>query len=362
MGAGGEEGGYHAFGGRQAMGVLYKLPSMPDDEAHRRMERYVNQGKMDADLRFVREVYGLVNTNGRRDFGLFWESPWAEEHVRDTARKRKLGEQQRAMAVRTYIRRAADETAAAGASSGSKDEAGFLRTVDRLTSWEDRQSDVSDLVKTVSRWVQAYERATITHLLQVLDLPACSSMRGTCLSHLTTDDDDPDYGSSSGDNATRDDLLSVVVACTLRRSDRVFHLFAGAVAAEMVWGEATSGARNTTIYMCRQLDEKRLEACMALLRVLSRLPVSSGAGDSSTAPLPRDTLGMPLMRIKASFCVAKGVLVVMPGGRSATYVLDILGGDDDEDGLARMSGGNLVLDSGIKNIRILRVVEDNGST
>ena len=301
--------GYHPFKGRQAVGVLYKLPSLPTDEAHARLQAYVNGGAMDADLRFVREVYGLANTNGRREFGLFWESPWAEEHVRDTGRKRKQEAQQRAMAVRTYIRRAADES--------KDDENRFLKTVDRLTSWEDRQTE-TDLVKTVSRLVQAYERSALTHLLEVLDQPMCDSMRANCKAHL--DDED---------------VLPATVACTLRRSDRVFHLFAATVAAEMVWGDATSGARNTTIYLCKQLDEKRREACMALLRVLARSPPDEAQWD---------TVGMPLMQIKASFCVARGVLVVMPGGRSATYVIDILGDDGGE------------LDANVKTIKILRMI------
>ncbi len=104
------------------------------------------------DMRYARAVFGLVNTSGRKDFEIFWESPWYapllllcsnlfslinsiqfwvlivliylkntttyknnnvytifiitrnEEHVQDAPRKRKLETQQRSMAVRSYIR------------------------------------------------------------------------------------------------------------------------------------------------------------------------------------------------------------------------------------------------------------------
>jgi hypothetical protein len=124
------------------------------------------------------------------------------------------------------------------------------------------------------------------------------------------------------------------VACTLRRSRDVFHLFAATVAAEIVWAEATNGARNTTIYLCRQLEEKRLQSAMGLIRGLHALCVD----------LRHDTAGMPLMHINASMCVSHGVLVVMPGSVSATYILDIQEGTTD-----LMKG---------KNIKITHVLDE----
>ena len=95
--------GYVEFRGRQVKGTLYKISGM-SDEVQKRMHAYVHDGWIQKDLRYVREVFGLVNTSGRKDFELFWESPWIEEHIRDTPKKRKLEAQQRSMAVRSYIR------------------------------------------------------------------------------------------------------------------------------------------------------------------------------------------------------------------------------------------------------------------
>lgn len=70
-----EGGVYVPLRGRQAKGVLYRINPMPD-ALHRRMEEYVRDGFMEKDMRYARVVYGLVNTSGRKDFDLFWESPW----------------------------------------------------------------------------------------------------------------------------------------------------------------------------------------------------------------------------------------------------------------------------------------------
>ncbi len=56
----------------------------------------------------------------------------------------------------------------------------------------------------------------------------------------------------------------------------------------------------------------------------------------------QDGLGMPLMTINASMCVCRGVLVVLPGGTSATYILDLADGVTDL--------------TGVRNIRISHVV------
>lgn len=75
------------------------------------------------------QVFGLVNTSGRKDFEVFWESPWTEEHVQDAPKKRKLEAQQRSMAVRSYIR-------ASSMQQEQHDVGKFIETVDQLTQWE----------------------------------------------------------------------------------------------------------------------------------------------------------------------------------------------------------------------------------
>jgi hypothetical protein len=319
--SGGGGSAYHAFRSRQARGVLYKISSV-DDLARARLTAYVQDGAMDADLRYVREVFGLVNTSGRKDFDQFWESPWVEEHVRDTTRKRKLDAQQRAVAVRSYIRASSSNTAVGGGEPENIDK--YLETVDRLTEWEDRHG-AKDLVKTVSRMVQSFERAAIAALQQWINDPVCASYRANVNSVIDPDQIRlPDGGGPASVTS---------VACTLRRADPVFHLFAAMVASQIIRAEAINGARNTSIYMCRQLDARCQESTMALVRTLH----------SVCAGVTHDTVGLPLMTINASMCVCRGVLVVLPGGTSATYVLDLA------DGITDLTG--------VRNIRVSHVVD-----
>ena len=336
-----EDGGYRSFArGRQAKGVLYRISAF-DDPLRERMTAYVHGGAMDADLRYAREVYGLVNTSGRKDFDQFWESPWVEEHIRDTTRKRKLDAQQRAMAVRSYIRASTTTPLGAPGVAGgaAPSEPGhvdrFLDTVDKLTDWEDRHGS-QDVVKTVSRMVQSFEHIAIGSLQGLLDTAACTSYRPAVRMHL-----DPAYITLPAADSGEGGATVSSIACTLRRSPALFHLFAELVAAEIIWAEATNGARNTTIYMCRQLREKQCDAGMAVIRSLAGL-LRSGAD-----PLPHDRLGMPLMSVDGSMCVTRGVLVVLPGRISATYVLDI----QEQDGVAMDM-------SRIQTIRVTRVVTD----
>jgi hypothetical protein len=317
--AGGEEeeepssSAYHPFRARQASGVLYKISAV-DGDAHARLKTYVHDGAMDNDLRYVREVYGLVNTSGRKEFDLFWESPWVEEHVHDTTRKRKLDAQQRAVAVRSYIR-----ASSATAEPESIDK--YLQTVDRLTEWEDRHG-AKDLIKTVSRMVQSFERAAIAGLHKRLDTGECRQYADNVRELI-----DPEQIGRTASVTS--------VACTLRRADAAFHLFAALVASQIIRAEAVNGTRNTSQHMCKQLDLRCEESAMALVRALDHLH----RGDN--AP-PHDNLGMPLMTINASMCVCRGVLVVMPGGTSATYILDLADGVTDL--------------TGVRNIRISHVV------
>jgi hypothetical protein len=312
-----DESAYHSFRSRQAKGVLYKISAV-EGVPRAKLTKYVNEGAMDADLRYVREVYGLTNTSGRKDFDLFWESPWVEEHVRDTTRKRKLDAQQRAVAVRSYIR--ASSTTAAEPENIDK----YLDTVDRLTEWEDRHG-AKDIVKTVSRFVQSFEHAAIISLQGHLSHPECRAYKSTVETVI-----DPTFIEFN----TPEEPSIASIACTLRRSAHLFHLFASVVASEIIWAEATNGARNTAIYMCKQLDVKRGQSALSLIRSIYAM----------RDPLPHDTVGLPLMHINASMCVCRGILVVMPGATSATYILDLSDGTTDL--------------TGVRNIRISQLVTD----
>ena len=253
-----------------------------------------------------------------------------EEQAYDSSRKRKVDARQRAMAVRSYIHNTTTATAAAAAASGGGADGltnnidSFLSTVDKLTDWVDKQ-DTKEIVKTVSRMVQSFERTAITTMIGMLDLAACRSYRSMVRALI-----DPSFIDTAGASLE-------TVACTLRRSDRVFHHFAALVAAELFWSEGTNGARNTTIYNSKQLDEKRQAAAMGLIRELARL---------TEQELPHDLTGLPLMSVRCNMCVSHGVLVVMPGSTSATYVLDITDRLDALD-----------LDQ-IQTIRISRVVTE----
>ena len=305
-GANGDEG-YSTFRARTAKGVLFRLSPL-DDPLRERLTKYVQEGAMDADHRYVRSVYGLVNTSGRKEFDQYWESPWMEEHVQDTTRKRKLDAAQRSLAVRSFIR--------ASTTAPDPDNVDrFLSTVDKLTEWEDRHG-ARDMVKTVSRTIQSFEHVALSTLRALVSTAACSAYRAAVNDKLPMHVDD--------------------AACTLRRHRDTYYLFGCLVASELIWGEATNGARNTSIYMCKQLDDKRQSAAMALVRELAK----------PTLRLEADTLGMPLMSVSGSMCVTRGVLVVMPGGLSATYVLDLQEGEAPED-LTH-----------VKTIQIMSVVEE----
>ena len=165
--------------------------------------------------------------------------------------------------------------------------------------------------------IQSFELAALTHVRTALLRPECRTHRLTVSRLISPDATD-----------------ATTVACTLRRSSSVFHLFAATVALELFWSEASNGARNINIYTLKRLEEKRVEAALVLIRALSELQ-----------DLPIDTVGMPLMRVRGSMCVARGVLVVTPGGTSATYVLELADGEDAAD-LAQL-----------RSIRVLRVVQ-----
>ena len=104
---------------------------------------------------------------------------------------------------------------------------------------------------------------------------------------------------------------------TLRRHDALFDLFASSVAMEISWADATSGTRNTPIFMCRQIQDNKEGAMVALVRALNEIQDEIEA----------DASGIPLMRIQCNMCVSSnGVLVMGKDSTDAIYVLDMLNG------------------------------------
>ena len=210
--------------------------------------------------------------------------------------------------MRSYIR------ASTSAPSADANVDTFLSTVDKLTEWEDRHG-ARDLVKTVSRKVQSLEHMALRTLLENLEESRFNSQRLRVRAMLLEEQD------------------LAATACTLRRCAETRPWLAALVAEELFYGEATACTRNLTLHMCERMQAKRASAAVDLLRVLI----------DRADPLPRDTVGMPLMSVRGSMCVTRGVLVVMPGGVSATYVLDL-----EDTGLADLAQ--------VKSIQITQVV------
>ncbi len=337
-----EDEGYRAFHPAdderrpEVKAVLYKIPRV-DPVLYQRLEQYVKEGAQEADHRFAREVYGLINTTGRREFGLFWESPWEDDETRqENASKRKQDEQQRSMAMRSYIR--ASTTTLSETGTSALDENGenlrrFLKTVDELKRWDEGHAQRS-LVKTVSRVLQSYERTGLVNLNGHLEAGAgMSTYRNALQDFLRSDFPDDEAAARHHHNA-----LSMV-ACTLRRDDQTYHHFAEVVANELVWADATSAARNTTNHMSERLRAKCVTGYVNLLRKLYELY------RQGTLPA-MDHEGMALMDMNRSMIIAQhGILCVVPGTAEATYILDLEG------------GGAAVDFNEIRRIKILRVVD-----
>ena len=283
----GEQDGFVAFGGRQAKAFLYKLAPM-SDAIKVEMTAYVHDGWMQKDLRFAREVFGRTNTSGRKDFLDFWESPWVEEHLHETPKKRRMDSQQKASAMRNYVKNAS-------AQESQQDINKYMQTVDTLSRWQDLPNENED-VKTVSRQVQSFERVAVRLIAAGL-----------------TESWADDYGNARDHMAM---IPDVTVLChTLRRHNGLFDLFSAIVSTEMAWVDATNGSRNTTIYMCKQIEANRNVAVAAFIRTL----------DKVLGLIPADTVGIPLMKINCNMCVSSnGVLIMGKDSTDAVYVLDMI--------------------------------------
>lgn len=288
--------GFHSFTPK-LKGTLFKISPL-SDQISANVEAYVHGGSMARDLVYIRSLYGLVNPSQKREFSFFWESPYVEEHIKDTTKKRKLEEQQKSLAVRTYIRAS---STSASVQQEPEDLDKFLSNVSKLTDWEDHSGDsAKESVKTVSRIVQSFEKKAVRNILNLLE--SGNVKKAVALNHLNRL-----RGGAYGDI---DDI-----AHTLRRSTSTYDCFAALVAAEILFSDGTNGSRNTSIHLSKRLDFERQMAAMTLIELLQRI--------SSPTALPKDALGLPLMQTACKLCVSKGILVVCGEDEHASYILNL---------------------------------------
>ncbi len=289
--------GFHSFVPKVKANLFRITPLCTDVAAD--VEKYLRGGSMTRDLIYIRSLYGLVNPSQKREFSFFWESPWVEEHIKDTSKKRKVEEQQKSLAVRTYIR-ASSTTASVQQEPEDLDK--FLSNVSKLTDWEDKSSNsAKETVKTVSRVVQSFEKKAVRNILNLLE--SGSVNKAQALNHLNRLRGGP-YGDISD------------IAHTLRRSTITYDTFANLVAAEILFSDGTNGSRNTSIHLSKRLDFERQMSAMTMIDVLQRV--------TNQTMLPKDALGLPLMQTDCKVCVSNGVLVVCGDeAEKATYILNI---------------------------------------
>jgi hypothetical protein len=295
-----DEEGFKSFIPK-VQGALFKITPLTS-QTSANVEAYVHGGSMGRDLVYIRSLYGLVNPSQKREFSFFWESPWVEEHIKDTSKKRKMEEQQKALAVRTYIR----SSASIQQQQEPEDLDKFLSNVSKLTEWEEQnKNSAKETVKTVSRIVQSFEKKAVRNILNLLESGTVN--KAIALNHL---------------NRLRGGLHGDVDAIchTLRRSSITYDCFASLVSAEILFSDGTNGSRNTSIHLSKRLDFERQMASATLIDVLHRI--------TSSSMLPRDTLGLPLMETNCKLFVSKGVLVLSGDADRATYILNV---DDIDD-------------------------------
>ncbi len=315
------EDGYQEFKSQQARGILYKLSPLTND-LRQRVTDYVQNGAMQADLRYARELFGLINTSGKKDFSYVWESPWVEEHVRDTAKRKKIETQQRSVAVRNFLK------AASTHDSDNVDK--FMQNVDQLTKWEEAY-DTKEDVKTISRIVQSFEHVAVRQVLNF-----CESIAGQNYGRVIV------LINKLKQLKNRDHIDCI--ANTFRRCSGLYDLFANIVACEINWADGTNGSKNLSIYANKQLDFKKENSLIKLIHGLDKL---------SEKELIPDVIGLPLMNVDSNICVSRGILLVGNNSTSATYVLDIEGNTDEH--------GRLDL-TGVKTIRIIQKFDEKGMT
>ena len=171
--------------------------------------------------------------------------------------------------------------------------------------------DAKDNIKTVSRMVQSFERTTIRSVASAVSVAPYTRYKDAVQAAFALNRPAPAGADDDADTVGSCQIEST--ACWLRRNDQLFDLFATAVATEIIWADSTNGTRTIPMHLCERLMNKKNEALLNLARTIY-------AQDATFVP---DDVGMPLMEMDGSMCVSRGVLVVCPGGQSATYVLDI---------------------------------------
>jgi len=283
--------GFHSFAPK-VKGVLYKISPL-SEALSQSVERYIREGFMKRDITYVTVLYGLVAPSQTKDFSMFWESPWVEEQIKEAGKKRKIEQQQRTLAVRSFIKASTQED--------SVDVERFLDKVDKLTEWDRHdESTTRESIRTVSRMVQSFEKRAVLSLITLL-------RNGTVRNPAAEMHLNRLRGSPQGD------LDPITHA--LRRAPYTYTAFASLVSAELLLSEATNGSKNVSINMSRRLDMEKFNSVNTMLDILQRATVAS---------LPADSIGLPLMDTSCNVCISKGVLVVA-GKRAtqATYILDI---------------------------------------
>lgn len=286
------EKGFVSFQTRQAKGILYKLNPLSDENEHL-INRYVTEGFMQKDLRYARELFGLVNTSGRKDFAFVWESPWVEEHVRDTNKRKRQEVQQRSYAVKNFLK--------ASSNHDTDNVDRFIKNVDRLTEWEEK-IDSNEDIKTISRVVQSFEKVAVRQLVNFFE--SVASQQYSRVKYLVKNLMDRSKEGVSD------------ICNTFRRSNAVFDLFANLVACEVNFADSTNGSKNLSIYANKLLESKRGNALLKLINCLDNIRDES-------IDLPTDDVGMPLMNVNFNVCISKGVIIVGKNSNKAVYVLDI---------------------------------------
>jgi hypothetical protein len=287
----GQGKGYHSFAPK-VRGVLYKISPLTPEQGTN-VEKYIREGAMKRDSVFVSALFGLVAPSKTKDLSMFWESPWIEDQVKESGKKRKLQQQQRSLAVRSFIKASTQDT--------SVNVDSFLDKVEKLTQWDQSEDGaLRENLQTVSRLVQSFEKKAVLSLLNLLQSGGVNSpIAQQHLNRLK--------GTPSGDLDP--------IAHALRRAPHTYFAFASLVASELLLAEASNGSRNISINMSRRMDNDRFTCINTMLDNLQK---------ATAAALPRDTVGLPLMDLTCNVCVSKGVLVVANKRSSqATYVLDI---------------------------------------
>lgn len=147
--------GFSSFA-KTVKGTLFKLNPVPAEDVAK-VDAYIKSGLMQRDFEYAYEVHASVNFSMRREFDAFWESPWADDQVRDNARKKRMDEQKKALAISSFIKASSNQDAESADA--------YIANVNRMIEWDEKQN-ATEVIKTVSRMVQMRERAAVSSMRQ----------------------------------------------------------------------------------------------------------------------------------------------------------------------------------------------------